>query len=55
MNKKDMQAAIKKLTFEMTASMSTANFCMEEMGLDNDADLLDIAIYLEQLIDEDNE
>lgn len=55
MNKKDMQAAIKRLTFEMTASMSTANFCMDEMDLGSEDELRDIARYLEKLIDEDSE
>lgn len=53
MNKKDMQLAIKRLTFEMTASMSTANFCMDEMGLESDDELWDIARYIEKLVDED--
>ena len=53
MNKKEMQAAIKRLTFEMTASMSTANFCMGEMYLDSENDLWDIARYIEKLVDED--
>ena len=55
MNKKDMQEAIKRLTFEMTASMSTADFCMDEMDLDSGDDLWDIARYIEKLIDEDSE
>lgn len=50
-----MQVAIKKLIFEMTASMSTANFCMDEMYLDSGDDLWDIARYIEKLIDEDSE
>lgn len=53
MDKKDMKAAIKKLAFEMTASMSTSNFCMDEMGLDSADDLRCISRYLERLIDED--
>lgn len=53
MNKKDMQSAIKKLAYEMTASMSTANFCMDEMDLDSEDDLWDIARYAEKLVDED--
>lgn len=55
MDKKDMKAAIKKLAFEMTASMSTANFCMDEMDLDSQDNLWDIAGYLEKLVDEDSE
>ena len=55
MGKKEIQVAIKKLAFEMTASMSTANFCMDEMDLDSEDDLWDIARYLEKLVDEDSE
>lgn len=55
MDKKGMQAAIKRLTFEMTASVSTANFCMDEMDLDSEDDLWDIARYIEKLVDEDTE
>ena len=53
MNKKDMKAAIKKLAFEMTASMSTANFCIDEMDLGSEDELRDIARYLEKFVEED--
>lgn len=53
MNKKEMQVAIKKLAFEMTASMSTANFCMDEMDIGSEDELRDIARCLEKLVEED--
>lgn len=53
MNKDEMKEAIKKLAFEMTASLSTAIFCMEEMDLDSESQLREIAEYIEFLVDSD--
>lgn len=50
MNEEDMQEALLKLAFEMTASMSTANMCFDDMDLDSDEQLFDVAQYLKTLI-----
>lgn len=50
MNVKDMQNALMQLTFEMTASMETANLCISEMNLEDDEELFDVAQYLKYLI-----
>lgn len=50
MNEQDMQEALLKLAFEMTASMCTANNCIDDMDLDDEEQLFDVAQYLKHLI-----
>lgn len=50
MNEQDMQSSLLKLAFEMTASMSTANNCIDDMDLDNEEQLFDVAQYLKHIV-----
>lgn len=50
MNEEDIQDALLKLAFEMTASMETANLCISDMDLDSDEQLFDVAQYLKHLV-----
>jgi hypothetical protein len=50
MKEEDMQQALLKLAFEMTASVSTANMCISDMDLENDEQLFDVAQYLKALV-----
>lgn len=50
MSEQDMQAALLKLAFEMTASMITGMNCIEDMDLENHEQLFDVAQYLKHII-----
>lgn len=46
----EMQEALLKLAFEMTASMETASMCIVDMDLGDDEELFDVAQYLKFLV-----
>lgn len=50
MNEQEMQVALLKLAFEMTASVGTANICIPDMDLEDDEQLFDVAQYLKYLV-----
>lgn len=50
MNEQDIQKALLRLAFEMTASIETANLCICDMNLEDDEQLFDVAQYLKHLI-----
>lgn len=50
MNVTEMQEALLKFAFEMTASMDTANCCIDDMDLEDDEQLFDVAQYLKYLV-----
>jgi hypothetical protein len=49
MTEQEMQDALLKLAFEMTASMDTANMCIIDMDLEDSDQLYDVAQYLKKL------
>lgn len=50
MNPQEMQIALLKLAFEMTASVGTANICIPDMDLEDGEQLFDVAQYLKYLV-----
>ena len=50
MTLQELQVALLKLAFEMTASVGTANICIPDMDLEDDEQLFDVAQYLKYLV-----
>lgn len=50
MSEEEMQVALLKLAFEMTASYNIARSCILEMDLEDDEQLFDVAQYLKSLV-----